>query len=264
MGAFGYPEPDQEMKLEIENLIENEVVESVTTLPTETPKRKEKSQGTSGDRTKLLRNLLGEYDKRVNPDDVKVDFGMLLFDFKVREERNAIESYVWLNYQWVDSRLAWDPKDYGGVEVLRLGSSEVWKPDVTLYNSADPVNMINCWETNTVIWPNGNVMFIPPCKMTSTCKLNLRREPYGEQKCSMKLGSWTYDGNILDLQLRNGGNSSFDLSQFELNNSSGFEILSTTAERNERFYSCCEEPYIDITFNMTIRRLPGDELFHKL
>lgn len=33
-----------------------------------------------------------------------------------------------------------------------------------------------------------------------------------------------------------------------------WEILKVPAVRNEKFYSCCEEPYPDIIFNITIRR----------
>lgn len=99
--------------------------------------------------------------------------------------------------------MKWDPVEYGGAEVIRLDSSEIWKPDVTLYNSADPVKMVNCWESNVVIWPNGRILWVPPCKMTSQCHYTLNKEPYGEQKCNLKFGSWTFDGFVVDLQLYN-------------------------------------------------------------
>jgi len=219
-------------------------------------------QGSEPDRTRLVADLLKEYDSRINPDDIKLKFGVTLLDFNVREDIKAIDSYVWLKYVWEDDRLAWDPKDYGGAEVIRLDPTAIWKPDVTLYNSADPVNMVNCWESNTLIYPTGKVLWVPPCKMTSMCNLKLKKQPYGEQECHMKFGSWTLDGNILDLQLYNG-TKGLDLA--EMHNSSGFEIVSTTAQRNSKEYSCCPgEPYIDLTFNMTIRRLSPEELFHKL
>ncbi|KAH8285951.1 hypothetical protein KR018_006121, partial [Drosophila ironensis] len=30
--------------------------------------------------------------------------------------------------------------------------------------------------------------------------------------------------------------------------------MRVPAVRNEKFYSCCEEPYLDIVFNLTLRR----------
>jgi len=257
LGVFAHPQPDQGVKLEDVSLTGHDVVVESK----EKVKKNMTGQGTEPDRTRLLNDLLTKYNKGVNPDNIKLDFGMNLIDFHVRENRNAIDNYVWLRYTWSDARLKWDSKEYGGVEVLRVNPDSIWTPDVTLYNSADPVNMVNCWTSNVLIYPTGKVLWVPPCKMTSTCQLKLKREPYGEQECTLKFGSWTMDGYALDMSFY-GGNATIDLSQ--LHNSSGFEILSTTAERHERFYPCCVEPYIDLTFNYTIKRVPGEELLHKL
>lgn len=32
-----------------------------------------------------------------------------------------------------------------------------------------------------------------------------------------------------------------------------WDIMGVPAMRNEKYYSCCEEPYLDITFNITLR-----------
>jgi len=33
-----------------------------------------------------------------------------------------------------------------------------------------------------------------------------------------------------------------------------WDILAVPAIRNVKFYTCCDEPYLDITFNITMRR----------
>ncbi|KAF4532451.1 hypothetical protein B566_EDAN003026 [Ephemera danica] len=43
-----------------------------------------------------------------------------------------------------------------------------------------------------------------------------------------------------------------DLSEFY--KSVEWDILEVPAVRNEKFYTCCDEPYLDITFNITMRR----------
>jgi len=249
-----------------DNLVKSEDAQVVQTVassaPSEaTPKKVGKSQGTVDDRTRLLSALFTGYNKNVNPDKIKLEVGISLIDFNVIEEKNILGSYGWLKYMWEDSRLKWSPEEYGGAEVIRLDANEIWKPDVTLYNSADPVNMINCWQSNVLIYNSGKILWVPPCKMQSMCHFNLKVHPYGEQTCSWKLGSWTFDGNVLDLQMYNQ-TAGVDIS--DLNNSSGFEIISTTGERNVKYYSCCPEPYPDVTFNVTIKRIPGEELFKKL
>lgn len=43
-----------------------------------------------------------------------------------------------------------------------------------------------------------------------------------------------------------------DLSDFYM--SVEWDILEVPAVRNEKYYTCCDEPYLDITFNVTMRR----------
>ncbi len=41
---------------------------------------------------------------------------------------------VWLKQEWQDFNFRWNPADYGGVDQLHIPSSEIWLPDVVLYN----------------------------------------------------------------------------------------------------------------------------------
>jgi len=230
------------------------------TAPTKMPKQSN-SQGTVEDRTKLVAKLFKDYNKIVNPDNVTLKFGVALIDFHILEDQDAMESFVWLRYVWTDTRLVWDAKDHGDITVLRLPADTVWIPDITLYNSVDPTHMINCWHSNILLYPTGEILWVPPCKMLSDCHLTLKREPYGEQNCGLKFGSWTFDGVVLDMDFY-GGNKTMDLSNMQ--NTSGFEIVSNTAEKHEKTYSCCEEMYPDLTFNLTVKRIPGEELFKRL
>jgi Neurotransmitter-gated ion-channel ligand binding domain len=35
---------------------------------------------------------------------------------------------------WYDYKLQWDPREYGGVEMLHVPSDHIWRPDIVLYN----------------------------------------------------------------------------------------------------------------------------------
>jgi len=267
LAVLGSPHPDSALKLEdpkiaalAKNTVDALAAETESEIVT-TPKPEPQSEGTVEDRTRLVTSLFAKYNKRVNPDVGKVKFGVALTDFRVLEESNALFSNVWLRLVWKDERLAWNPEEYGGTKVLRFDPNEVWRPDITLYNSADPVNMNNCWDANVLIYSNGEVLHVPPCKMISQCNFNLKKHPYGEQECTMKFGSWTFDGNVMDLIFYDK-KEGMDLE--DLHNTSGFEVVSTTAEKHTNYYPCCPEPYPDLTFNITVKRIPGDELFSKL
>ncbi|EFN70706.1 Neuronal acetylcholine receptor subunit alpha-7 [Camponotus floridanus] len=106
------------------------------------------------------------------------------------------------------------------------------------------------YPTNVVVKDNGTCLYVPPGIFKSTCKIDITWFPFDDQRCEMKFGSWTYDGFQLDLQLQdeNGG----DISSFITNGE--WDLLGVPGKRNEIYYNCCPEPYIDITFVVIIRR----------
>lgn len=36
--------------------------------------------------------------------------------------------------QWKDVNLQWNPEDYGGIKKIRVPSTDIWRPDLVLYN----------------------------------------------------------------------------------------------------------------------------------
>lgn len=40
---------------------------------------------------------------------------------------------VWLRQTWIDPRLAWEPKEYGGVDILHIPHELIWVPDIILF-----------------------------------------------------------------------------------------------------------------------------------
>lgn len=41
---------------------------------------------------------------------------------------------VWVEQEWTDYKLKWDPDDYGGITKLHVPSEDIWRPDLVLYN----------------------------------------------------------------------------------------------------------------------------------
>ncbi|XP_043281002.1 CHRNA7-FAM7A fusion protein-like isoform X2 [Venturia canescens] len=145
--------------------------------------------------------------------------------------------------------MRWNVSEYGGVRDLRIPPHRLWKPDVLMYNSADE-GFDGTYPTNVVVKDNGTCLYVPPGIFKSTCKIDITWFPFDDQRCEMKFGSWTYDGFQLNLQLQdeNGG----DISSFITNGE--WDLLGVPGKRNEIYYNCCPEPYIDITFYVIIRR----------
>ncbi|XP_036333927.1 acetylcholine receptor subunit alpha-like 1 isoform X5 [Rhagoletis pomonella] len=164
---------------------------------------------------------------------------------------------VWVEQEWNDYKLKWNPDDYGGVDTLHVPSEHIWLPDIVLYNNADGNYEVTIM-TKAILHHTGKVVWKPPAIYKSFCEIDVEYFPFDEQTCFMKFGSWTYDGYMVDLRhLKQTADSDnievgIDLQDYYI--SVEWDIMRVPAVRNEKFYSCCEEPYLDIVFNLTLRR----------
>lgn len=119
--------------------------------------------------------------------------------------------------------------------------------------------------TKATLHPDGRVVWEPPAIYKSSCTIDVEFFPFDIQLCSMKFGSWTYDGNMVDLvhecavtsKESNVIEHGVDLRDFYP--SVEWDIIEVNAMKNDKQYLCCPEPYPDITFNITMRR---KTLFH--
>ncbi|XP_043481407.1 neuronal acetylcholine receptor subunit alpha-7 isoform X1 [Leptopilina heterotoma] len=219
----------------------------LTVLPRE-------SLGGKYERT-LLNHLLANYNTLERPvanesEPLEVKFGITLQQIIDVDEKNQIlTTNAWLKLEWTDYNLQWNESEYGGVKGLRITPNKLWKPDVLMYNSADE-GFDGTFQTNVVVTHNGSCLYVPPGIFKSTCKIDITWFPFDDQHCDMKFGSWTYDGNQLDLVLNSeeGG----DLSDFITNGE--WYLIGMPGKKNTINYQCCPEPYVDITFTIKIRR----------
>jgi len=48
--------------------------------------------------------------------------------------------------------------------------------------------------TKATLFPNGKVHWEPPAIYKSSCTIDVEFYPFDKQLCTLKFGSWTYDG----------------------------------------------------------------------
>ncbi|XP_071531432.1 neuronal acetylcholine receptor subunit alpha-7-like [Panulirus ornatus] len=143
----------------------------------------------------------------------------------------------------------WNASDYGGLADLRIPPKYLWVPDVLMYNSADE-GFSSTYPTNVVVANTGLCTYIPPGIFLSTCRIDITWYPFDDQKCNMKFGSWTYDSAKIDLQLNSEDGA--DVSGYIKNGE--WDLIAVPGKRNTLSYSCCPEIYVDVTFQIHIRR----------
>ncbi|KAG7307684.1 D-arabinose 1-dehydrogenase (NAD(P)(+)) [Plutella xylostella] len=215
------------------------------------------------DAKRLYDDLLSNYNKLVRPVRnvtaalsvrIKLKLSQLI---DVNLKNQIMTTNLWVEQSWYDYKLSWEPREYGGVEMLHVPSDHIWRPDIVLYNNADG-NFEVTLATKATLNYTGRVDWRPPAIYKSSCEIDVEYFPFDQQTCVMKFGSWTYDGFQVDLRHIDEARGTnvvelgVDLSEFYT--SVEWDILEVPAVRNEKFYTCCDEPYLDITFNITMRR----------
>ena len=108
------------------------------------------------------------------------------------------------------------------------------------------------YKSNILIYPNGEVLWVPPAIYQSSCTIDVTYFPFDQQTCTMKFGSWTYNGDQVSLALYNDKNF-VDLSDYW--KSGTWDIVDVPAHLNIHLD---EDPHVptetDITFCIIIRR----------
>ncbi|KAG5441475.1 Neuronal acetylcholine receptor subunit beta-3 [Clonorchis sinensis] len=103
--------------------------------------------------------------------------------------------------EWIDERLHWDPLEYNNLSTLRVPCDKLWLPDIVLYNSADDYTS-GYMQSRAMVGNTGNVFWSPPAKLRSACKIDITYFPFDDQSCTMKFGSWAYDGWQVNMSKR--------------------------------------------------------------
>ncbi|KAF4104895.1 neuronal acetylcholine receptor subunit beta-3b isoform X2 [Onychostoma macrolepis] len=207
----------------------------------------------------LLRDLFQGYQRWVRPvqhanHSVKVRFGLKISQLVDVDEKNQLmTTNVWLWQEWLDYKLRWNPENYGGITSIRVPSESIWLPDIVLYENADG-RFEGSLMTKAIVRNNGMITWTPPSSYKSACTMDVTFFPFDRQNCSMKFGSWTYDGNMVELVLIN---QQVDRSDFFDNGE--WEILSATGVKGSRRDGHLSYPYI--TYSFILKRLP---LFYTL
>ncbi|XP_056409713.1 neuronal acetylcholine receptor subunit alpha-9 [Hyla sarda] len=213
---------------------------------------------------KLMNDLFANYSNALRPVEdmdkaMNVTLQVTLSQIIDMDERNQIlMAYLWIRQVWFDAYLRWNKEDYDGLDTIRIPSSYVWRPDIVLYNNADD-QFTGSMETNVVIRYDGQIMWDSPAITKSSCKVDVSFFPFDGQQCRLTFGSWTYNGNQIDIlnHLDTG-----DLTDFVENVE--WEVLGMPAKKNVITYGCCSEPYPDVTYTLMLKRRASFYIFNLL
>nr|XP_057919699.1 neuronal acetylcholine receptor subunit alpha-9-II isoform X2 [Doryrhamphus excisus] len=213
---------------------------------------------------KLLSDLMENYSSALRPVEdtdraLNVTLQITLSQIKDMDERNQVlVAYLWIRQRWHDAYLKWNKEDYDGLEIIHIPSNLVWRPDLVLYNKADDA-LSGPMDTNVKLRYNGEITWDAPAITKSSCVVDVSYFPFDSQQCNLTFGSWTYNGNQVDIFM---GMDSGDLSDFVENVE--WECHGMPATKNVIMYGCCSDPYPDITYTVLLQRRSSFYIFNLL
>ncbi|KAL3105421.1 hypothetical protein niasHT_025785 [Heterodera trifolii] len=236
------------------------------------------AEGNRRSEDQLYEDLLYFYNKNVRPvknstQILEVKFGASLIRIiDVDEVNQVLTTSLWLEMQWFDYKLVWNPAKFNGIKKLYIPSDQIWTPDILLYNNADGEPHISI-VSDAIVYYTGLVVWKPPSIYKSFCAIEIEYFPFDTQECMMKFGGWTYNGFLMNISqipprpedvienrhYPDGREYKYlalgmDLSAYHA--SLEWDLMSVTSRRHEQLYpGCCgQDKYIDITFALGLRR----------
>lgn len=216
-------------------------------------------QNTIQTRANLKNTLLTNYRNDNIPlenDPVNLTLGLAIRALNnVNQIEGTITMNIWLRYSWNDPRLTWNVSDWNNISKLAFNtypdSNGIWVPDIYIYNTGEtPMSELD--YSHAVVSNNGDILWSRPGLIKSTCLFDLNLFPYDTQNCHLKFGSWSYHGRELKLYT---DNPDIDISNYKDNEE--WKLVKYGSQVNIKYYSCCPDPYYDVTFNYSITRKPG-------
>lgn len=114
-------------------------------------------------------------------------------------------------------------------------------------------------ETNVAIGYDGKIRWDTPAITKSSCKVDVSYFPFDGQQCRLTFGSWTYNGNQIDIL---NAMDTGDLTDFVENVE--WEVLGMPSKKNIITYGCCSEPYPDVTYTLLLKRRASFYIFNLL
>ncbi|XP_048777885.2 acetylcholine receptor subunit alpha-like [Ostrea edulis] len=173
------------------------------------------------DQTQLHTNLTTGYDRRVRPGidrttPLQIDIKFYLTSLKeFSEGLSKIGIVGSLSLEWTDSRLAWNPTNYGGdLYDTTLFISDIWVPFLVLMNPYDKFRKVLLDGMSCEVSSKGEVSCSSPDLYEATCDADVTYYPFDSQTCTLKF--YVPALNPSDIILR-PKSSTFDMLLYEEN-----------------------------------------------
>nr|KAI8766129.1 neuronal acetylcholine receptor subunit beta-3 [Biomphalaria glabrata] len=185
-------------------------------------------------------------------DTLQVAFAIQLTQImSLNEQDQVLTLNIWDQKLWFDAQIKWNKSEYGNVSSVRIPCEHIWTPDIKLHNYAD-LRLTAHRDALCIISEDGSVYNVPQVVYRSSCPIDVYVFPFDVQNCTLKFGSWTYDGNKVDIIFYDN-KAYIDLTEFI--ESSSWAILDVPAYRLNKTMPCCPGLFwIELQYHLVFQR----------
>jgi hypothetical protein len=162
-------------------------------------------KSTSYENISLLHSdLLTNYNKDIRPDldlgsMTMVKVGLCLDTLAKLDEIKGLISIVgFLNLEWTDNKLNWEPDKYNNVTHTYIPADKIWRPFVLAGNSVDLPTYVDIKDSPILVFSNGTFSWLPGVKWNLKCPIDTTHFPFDTQKCYILLMAWPYSSSDID------------------------------------------------------------------
>lgn len=209
--------------------------------------------------SRLYNDKLTGYNKEVRPvknpsHNTTVFLGLYLSSLDVDDLKQQMTVNAWSIMTWTDEHLSWEPKNYMNIDRVHFDQTDVWTPDIAVFNSAESASVVPFVKVPVISDYMGRTYWFPPTHITVNCDLDISEWPSDQHECLVRMGSWSHHGEQIDIQIiKHNETTDVMMSNYEANNN--WELLNVTATREVITLEEGKEKYVEINFAFKVKRL---------
>jgi len=187
---------------------------------------------TSSAKARLYAKLTSSQDPEINPDgQVNMNISMFIQCANLDKETNILRTQLYERFYWSDSRLSWNPEDFGGIKRTTINPTDIWTPNLRLTNSF--MTFDERVSTTASVSNHGSVFLVSHALYTTLCSPSTTAAD--AYNCALKLESWEFNSATLNIEL--GDNPMSDIIQVDPSFLCPYKIEEPTAEIVTKSYS---------------------------
>lgn len=107
-----------------------------------------------------------------------------------QDEKQALSIQSSILERWNDSRLSWNPEDYGGIRTIYVSSEYVWTPKLFINDSHYNYGIGSCEPSKCLIRSDAEVSCLFPCEHRARCSSDWTDWPFDFQTCKVVFKSF--------------------------------------------------------------------------